>query len=121
MNPKETCDIFCFDEEKVSRVKAKLQGIEGLAGIFKALGDETRIKIAFSLAEEKELCVCDIAHIIDSTVANASHHLRTLRQMGLAKSRKRGKMVYYSLDDNHVVSLIDQAFEHLQEVKHRVR
>lgn len=115
---KEVCEIFCSNEEKVKRVKEKLKGTEGLANIFKALADDTRVKIAYALWSEGELCVCDVANVIDSTVANASHHLRMLRQMGLAKHEKRGKLVYYSLDDNHVGTLIEQAFEHLKEGKH---
>lgn len=114
----DVCEIFCSDQSKVKRVKEKLQGSAGLADIFKALADDTRIKIAYALALEGELCVCDIANIIESSVANASHHLRVLRQMGLAKYEKRGKMVFYSLDDDHVFTLINQAFEHLQEEKH---
>lgn len=115
----DICEIFCSDAEKVKRIKNNLQVTLGLANIFKALADDTRVKIAYALASEGELCVCDVANIIDSSVANASHHLRMLRQMGLAKYEKRGKLVFYSLDDNHVLTLINQAFDHLQEGKHR--
>lgn len=118
MTGQDVCEIFCSNLEKVQRVKEKLRNTTGLADIFKALADDTRVKIACALAEEGELCVCDVANIIESTVANASHHLRILRQMGLAKYEKRGKMVFYSLDDGHVSTLIGQAFEHLQEGKH---
>ncbi|MGI6065065.1 MAG: ArsR/SmtB family transcription factor [Bacillota bacterium] len=121
MTERDVCEIFCFDIEKVNRVKKKIKNTMGLADIFKALADDTRVKIAYALATEGELCVCDVANIIDTSVANASHHLRLLRQMGLAKYEKRGKMVYYSLDDEHVLSLINQAFEHLQEGKHHGR
>ncbi|MDD2497414.1 MAG: metalloregulator ArsR/SmtB family transcription factor [Desulfitobacteriaceae bacterium] len=121
MTERDVCEIFCSDMEKVNRVKNRIKSTIGLADIFKALADDTRVKIAYALATEGELCVCDVANIIDSSVANASHHLRILRQMGLAKYEKRGKMVYYSLDDEHVLSLINQAFEHLQEGKHHGR
>ncbi len=87
-----------------------------VAKIFKALSDDTRIKIAYALSIESELCVCDVANIIGSSNATASHHLRLLRNLGLAKYRKEGKLVYYSLDDAHVKQLIKVAFEHQKEV-----
>jgi len=71
-----------------------------MAKRFKALADETRMKIVFALSEEEELCVCDVAHIIGSSLATASHHLRTLRDLGLAKFRKEGKLAFYSLEDD---------------------
>ncbi|WP_336867358.1 metalloregulator ArsR/SmtB family transcription factor, partial [Peribacillus frigoritolerans] len=73
-----------------------------VAKIFKALSDDTRIKIAYSLSLEDELCVCDVANIVGATTATTSHHLRLLKNLGLANYRKEGKLVYYSLDDEHV-------------------
>lgn len=118
INQIDQCEVFCFDEEKVARLKRILQ-IENLketTRILKSLADETRMKIAYILCQE-ELCVCDVANIIDSTMATASHHLRFLRNMGLAKSRKEGKLVFYSLDDDHVKQLIIIAHEHSKELK----
>jgi DNA-binding transcriptional ArsR family regulator len=114
---KDVCEVTCFDEEKVSRVQNKLNEENPLdvAKIFKALSDDTRIKIAYALAVENELCVCDVANIVGSTTATASHHLRLLRNLGLAKYRKEGKLVFYSLDDDHVKMLIKLAFEHQRE------
>ncbi|AUS10432.1 transcriptional regulator [Laceyella sacchari] len=86
------------------------------AQLFKALADPTRLKIAYALVQEDELCVCDVANIIDSTLATASHHLRLLRNMGLAKYRKEGKLVFYSLDDDHVKQLVQLAFDHSKEL-----
>ncbi|MBM7634415.1 ArsR/SmtB family transcription factor [Geomicrobium sediminis] len=114
---KDTCDVFCYDEEKVDRITAIIDKQEfiGVADVFKALADETRLKVAFTLTQENELCVCDVANIIGTTTATASHHLRHLRNMRLAKSRKEGKLVFYSLDDPHVTALIAMAMAHGQE------
>ncbi|WP_285290287.1 MULTISPECIES: metalloregulator ArsR/SmtB family transcription factor [unclassified Bacillus (in: firmicutes)] len=116
---KDMCEITCVDEGKVSRVKNSLsqQNTMAVAQIFKALADDTRIKIAFSLSEEDELCVCDVANIVGCSTATASHHLRLLRNLGLAKYRKEGKLVFYSLDDEHVKQLIQVAFAHQKEVQ----
>lgn len=113
----EQCDIFCYDEEKVNRLKKSIHPdeIQRMAKMFKALADDTRMKIAFALSQEDELCVCDVANIIGASTATASHHLRLLRNMGLAKYRKEGKLVFYSLDDDHIKQLIEMAYQHQQE------
>lgn len=115
----DICEVTCVDGEKVKRVKESIskQNTMAVSQIFKALSDDTRIKIAYSLSEEEELCVCDVANIVGCTTATASHHLRLLRNLGLAKYRKEGKLVFYSLDDDHVKQLIQIAFEHQKEVK----
>ncbi|TXL61767.1 winged helix-turn-helix transcriptional regulator [Cerasibacillus terrae] len=112
---KHTCDSFCYDEEIVNKIKPKIEQINGVEQIFKALADPTRLKIAYALTIEKELCVCDVAHIIGATSATASHHLRLLRNMDLAKSEKKGKLVFYSLKDDHVRQLIYIAIIHANE------
>jgi len=110
---KDVCEVFCYDEAKVNRIKQEVVATEGLGQIFKALGDETRLKIIYALSLE-ELCVCDVSQIIDASVATTSHHLRLLKNMGLAKSRKQGKMVFYSLHDACVQSIIETALRHTQ-------
>ncbi|MGS2778269.1 ArsR/SmtB family transcription factor [Robertmurraya sp. GLU-23] len=119
MKENDICEISCVDEEKVNKVKGLISTIHTLAvaQIFKALADDTRIKIAYSLSEEDELCVCDVANIVNCSTATASHHLRLLRNLGLAKYRKEGKLVYYSLDDDHVKQLIKIAIIHQKEIK----
>jgi ArsR family transcriptional regulator, lead/cadmium/zinc/bismuth-responsive transcriptional repressor len=112
---RDTCESFCFDSEKVERVKAKVEEVVGVEMIFKALSDATRLKITYALTLEEELCVCDVANIIGSTTATASHHLRLLRNMGLAKYRKEGKLVFYSLKDDHVHQLVSIAMVHAKE------
>lgn len=116
---QDTCEVYCNNEEKVKRVKEQLAAAstEPAASIFKALADDTRVKVAFALCQEDELCVCDVANIVGSRVATVSHHLRLLRNMGLARSRKEGKLVFYSIDDTHVKQLILLALERGKEQK----
>ena len=115
--PKEVCEVTLVHEEAVIKVQNQMPDLSGVAKFLKALSDETRLKIAFALTVEDELCVCDVASIIGSSVATASHHLRLLRNLGLAKYRKEGKLVFYSLDDDHVRQLIQIAFTHQLEGK----
>ncbi|WP_078598712.1 ArsR/SmtB family transcription factor [Evansella clarkii] len=117
----DTCEIFCYDEDKVNRVSSILEqeALAPVANIFKALSDQTRLKIAYALVQEDELCVCDVANIINATMATTSHHLRHLRNLGIAKSRKDGKLVFYSLDDEHVKMLVTTAVIHGKEVANR--
>lgn len=122
MKEHDVCEVTCVDSEKVTRVRSSIKdhNTSEVAKIFKALSDDTRLKIAVSLTLEDELCVCDVANIIGSSVATASHHLRMLRNLGIAKFRKEGKLVYYSIDDEHVLQLIQLAFTHQKEVENRV-
>lgn len=115
---KDVCEITCINEEKVTTISERLskENPFEVAKIFKALSDDTRIKIAYALSLEDELCVCDVANIVGATNATASHHLRLLNNLGIAKYRKEGKLVYYSLDDDHVKQLIGVAFAHQKEV-----
>ncbi|GAA0439920.1 metalloregulator ArsR/SmtB family transcription factor [Lentibacillus halophilus] len=111
----DTCDTFCYDEALVQRVQPEMGNVDGVELIFKALSDATRMKIAYALTLEKELCVCDVANIIGSTTATASHHLRLLRNMKLATYRKEGKLVFYALADDHVQQLVSIALLHANE------
>mgnify|MGYP001439337403 FL=1 len=90
--------------------------VEGLSELFRVLGDETRTKILYLLAQEK-LCVCDLAMILEMTLPAVSHHLRLLKALRLVKYQREGKMVYYSLDDDHILNLIREAQEHFAEGK----
>ena len=83
------------------------------ASFFKVVGDETRMKILCSLSRD-ELCVNDIAAAVDMTKSAVSHQLRLLKDEGLIKSRRDGKNMFYSLDDQHVVDLLDIAFTHIK-------
>lgn len=121
MKNPDICEIPSVDTEKVNRVKRNLaeENTVDVSKIFKALADDTRVKIAYALTIEESLCVHDVANIVGCTVATASHHLRLLHNLGLAKYRKEGKLVYYSLDDDHVNQLIHIAFIHQREVAER--
>jgi DNA-binding transcriptional ArsR family regulator len=115
----DCCEVYCYDEEKVKRVKKNIEehDTQDIVKVFKALADDTRLKVAYALCEEEELCVCDIANIIGSTTATASHHLRLLRNMGLARYRKEGKLVFYSLNDEQLKQLIMLAFTQRKGMK----
>ncbi len=121
MKEQDVCEITCVNSPKVDYVQQQLEkgNILEVTKLFKALSDETRMKIAYALTIENELCVCDVASIVGATTATASHHLRHLKSIGLAKYRKEGKLVYYSLDDDHVKRLIQIAYEHAEEVNMR--
>ncbi|HBV95499.1 MAG: ArsR family transcriptional regulator [Peptococcaceae bacterium BICA1-7] len=110
---EDVCDVFCSDREKVEKIKSMVGITEGMAQVFKAMADDTRLKIVYALSLE-ELCVCDVAGIIGSSVATASHHLRLLSNSGLAGSRREGKMVFYSLKDDCVREIINSALKHRQ-------
>ena len=85
-----------------------------LADLFKVFGDPTRIRILYILLEQ-EMCVCDIADVLDMTQSAISHQLRVLKQMSLVKFRRDGKTVYYSLADSHVSTVLAQGLEHVEE------
>ena len=112
------CEVEFVDERRVKRVKRAMKSAEAtrlLAETFKALGDPTRVKIAFALSRE-ELCVCDLANLLGASESAVSHSLRTLRQLKLVKFRREGKIAYYSLDDDHIRQLLDLGFEHVGEL-----
>ncbi|CAG0942644.1 Transcriptional repressor SmtB [Candidatus Brocadiaceae bacterium] len=113
----DICEIQSINPVAVEEVKKTLPGIDLLirvAGYFKFLSDPTRLNIVASLMTS-ELCVCDIAHITGVSVSAVSHQLRYLKAGGILKSKKDGKMVYYSLKDEHFRLLILQALEHADE------
>ena len=85
-----------------------------LAELFKVFGDSTRIRILFVLFEA-EVCVCDLAKVLNMTQSAISHQLRILKQNKLVKNRREGKSIFYSLADGHVRSIIDQGYEHIKE------
>ncbi|GAB1482609.1 metalloregulator ArsR/SmtB family transcription factor [Treponema sp.] len=101
--------ISCPNEAEPLR--ESLLRVAGLSELFKALADETRTKILYLLTQ-KELCVCDLAYILEMSLPAVSHHLRLLRNLRLVNTRRDGKQVFYSLEDAHVLALIEQAREH---------
>jgi ArsR family transcriptional regulator len=113
----ERCDCNVLHEDVVKKVKLKMPqytDMNDLAELFKIFGDTTRINILSALFEE-EMCVCDIAYLLNMTQSAISHQLRVLKQARIVKNRKDGKVVFYSLDDEHVKRIIDQGLIHVNE------
>ena len=113
------CDCNVIHEEVVLKVKKGMPAEEGLydlAELFKIFGDNTRIKILSGLFES-EMCVCDIAFLLNMTKSAISHQLRILKQARLVKNRKDGKIVFYSLADEHIKQIFDQGLIHINERK----
>lgn len=109
------CDILHEDIVKVAKENMQTEEILlDIADFYKALSDSTRIKI-IDLLDRQELCVCDISYILNMTKSAVSHQLKYLREMKLIKSRKEGKVVWYSLADEHVKSVFDISLEHVKE------
>ena len=112
------CEVENHNAELVESVRNNMiseEKIFDLAELFKVFGDSTRIKIINALMV-RELCVCDIADITNSTPSAISHQLRVLKQAKLVKYRKDGKSVIYSLDDEHVREIFEKGCEHIDEV-----
>jgi ArsR family transcriptional regulator, lead/cadmium/zinc/bismuth-responsive transcriptional repressor len=98
----DRCDLLCLDLEKAESLReSRLStgAAEEVAAQAKALGDPTRLLIAHALLGDQELCVCDLSWVMERPENLVSHHLRSLRQAGIASSRREGKMVLYSLTD----------------------
>ncbi len=115
------CECDCIHEDIVGKVKNKMpedEKLYDLAELFKVFGDTTRIKIIYALFEE-EMCVCDIADLLNMTQSAISHQLRVLKQARLVKFRKEGKVVYYSLDDNHINQIFNCGLCHIEEIYNR--
>ena len=112
----DVCMDKCINEKAVNKTVEQLpvqEDINDMAAIFKALGDPSRLKIVLALGS-REHCVCDIAIICGQTESAISHQLRILRSLKIVKNRREGKIVYYSLDDDHVNSLVLTSLEHVR-------
>ena len=111
------CEETEVHEGAVEQVRSQLPQDEvlyDLAELFKIFGDSTRVKILYALLEE-ELCVCDIAKLMDVSQSAVSHQLRVLKGSKLVKFRREGKTLYYSLADEHVFRILSQGMEHILE------
>ncbi|WP_315522980.1 metalloregulator ArsR/SmtB family transcription factor [Fusobacterium massiliense] len=114
-----SCDCDCVHSEIVEKTRKNFPKDEllgDLSDFFKVIGDGTRIKILWAL-DSNEMCVCDIANLLNMTKSAVSHQLRGLREANLVKFRKSGKEVFYSLSDNHVREIFEQGLIHIQEKK----
>lgn len=113
----EVCECNAIHQEVVNRVKKLMPDEEtlyDLAELFKVFGDTTRARILCALFES-EMCVCDISILLGMTQSSISHQLRVLKSAKLVKNRKEGKVVYYSLDDEHIKHIFAQGLEHISE------
>lgn len=111
------CEVLCVHTDQIESVRQSLipRGqVHHLAELFKTLGDPTRVRIMDALAKN-EFCVCDLAELLELSQSATSHQLRVLRSSHLVKYRREGKMVYYSLDDDHVMALYQEGLEHISE------
>ncbi len=112
-----TCEFMHVHEQIVDRVEKVMpdeQQLLDLSEFFKVFGDSTRIKILYVLSQS-EMCVCDIATLLQMGQSAISHQLRVLKQMGLVSFRREGKTVFYSLADSHIQTILDQGMEHINE------
>ena len=115
--PAECCDYMHAHEELIHQVQSRMpeEGtLYDLAELFRIFGDSTRIRILYVLFEA-EMCVCDIATLLGMTQSAISHQLRSLKNARLVKARREGKTVFYSLADEHVMTIIAQGMDHVLE------
>ncbi|OXZ36799.1 transcriptional regulator [Finegoldia magna] len=113
----EKCEVTLIHENNVKKAINELPDdelIADLSDMFKIFGDQTRVKILMAL-ESGELCVCDIAAVMNMSQSAISHQLRVLKQSNTVKTRRQGKVVYYSISDDHVKEIFDIAIVHVQE------
>ena len=113
----EACEGEVIHEETVKKVKAtfpKDEMIFDLADFYKIFGDTTRVKILYAL-DKSELCVCDISALLGMSLSAVSHQLRALRESDLVRTKRDGKVIYYSLADEHVKSILECGIEHIKE------
>ena len=117
INDVECCDFYQVHENVVKAVNDKMPDedkLYDLAEIFKVFGDSTRIKILYVLFEA-EMCVCDLAETLGMTQSAISHQLRVLKQMDLVKNRRDGKTIFYALADDHIITILNQGLNHIEE------
>lgn len=113
----ERCEFMHVHEEIVTAVENCMpdeESLYDLADLYKIFADSTRIKILYVLLES-EMCVCDIAQLLNMSQSAISHQLRVLKASRLVKNRRDGKTVFYSLSDDHIKTILDQGLEHINE------
>ncbi len=116
----DRCVETRIDTKRVESVATALLAVDeavDLAEMFRLLGDPTRVRILFALLEVGELCVCDIAAVVETTETKVSQAMRLLRSAGVVRNRRDGRNVFYRLDDSHVRMLLDLSREHLAHSK----
>lgn len=114
----DTCEIQLVHPKAVAKAKAglpKAKDVSVASELLKAVADPTRMKILAALRAAGELCVCDIAAVVEMSESAVSHQLRLLREVNLVTARKEGRQVFYQLSDDHVSSILNCALEHARE------
>lgn len=117
LDQMDVCEVSVIHDDVLARVRAKMPSEEPVyevSELFKVLGDSTRARIICALSIE-EMCVCDLAALLNMSHSAISHQLRLLKVSRIVKSRKEGRVVYYSLDDSHISKIFSMAFEHVME------
>ena len=112
----DICQVRCFNTELVNQIRATFPSedtLEEMTVVFNALADRSRVKILYALRNGDELCVCDIAAMLNVKIATASHHLRKMRDLKLLKYRNDGKLAYYSLKDRRVADILSYSLGEL--------
>ena len=112
---KDCCDVTIINDDVVAsarQIQLPNELIVRMSNFFQALSDPTRLRIVHTLIHS-EMCVCDLAGVLEMTQSSVSHQLRYLKNLGLVKRRKIGRMVYYSLDDEHVLILFETGRAHI--------
>jgi ArsR family transcriptional regulator len=116
-NKIESCSCNVIHKDVIQMVKETLpkeETLYDLAELFKIFGDSTRIKIICALFKS-EMCVCDLSNLLNMSQSAISHQLRVLKAARLVKFRREGKVVYYSLDDDHIKQIYDAGLRHILE------
>ncbi len=114
----ELCQEYFLHEDRLEDAREggpTEEMVYDLVELFKVFGDVTRVKIIYALLES-EMCVCDIASLLDMTQSAISHQLRVLKKARLVKFRKEGKTVFYSLDDQHIDKIFSFGLDHIKEM-----
>lgn len=113
---EKICETHIIDKDKVEKASGKMlsdSDVIDLAELYRALGDATRVKILYALSLG-EFCVCDISSLLGMSASAISHQLRILRSLRLVKNRRSGRVIYYSLDDEHVLNLFKEGLKHIE-------
>ena len=118
MPEKENSEYYALNDEQLEQIYEKMpqdEDLYDLAELFKVFGDSTRIRILYTLLESDEMCVGDLAQFLGLTSTACSHQLRVLKNNKLVKSRRDGKIIFYSLSDEHVRHIIGMGMDHIME------
>ncbi|MCC7123981.1 MAG: helix-turn-helix transcriptional regulator [Acidobacteria bacterium] len=117
----DTCDLIQIDLNRVRQLRGRMvdaPAVASLAEIFRVLGDPTRVRL-LDVLSHGELCVCDLSAVVQMSQSAVSHQLRLLRSLRLVRARREGRMVFYALDDRHVVDLLREGLTHVHEAPAR--